>query len=330
MAKPRVFLSSTFYDLRYARVSLKSFIRDMGYEPVLNERGNIPFSNDRQLQDYCYSEINKVNILVSIIGGRFGSTSNVDDRRSVSNVELQTAIKLGKQVYIFIDGNVNAEYFLYVKNKHRDVEYHHVDDRRVHEFIDEIYGLSKNNQIFAFTEIPQIIGYLKEQWAGLFENLLEQGNQEVVSQSISRLEATAQTLNGLVALFKNQEIGLSTTAQDCELALNSVVLQNHPIFNALRKDLKARYRVFFTNITEFKEWLAGSRNGRPDGEVTVDDVDYHQYRYSVQKIDYILLLAKSLFDAYDNLKVMLPAEWEDRFVIHNVVSSSDLDEDIPF
>jgi hypothetical protein len=43
MAKPRVFISSTFYDLRQLREDLDDFIRSMGYEAVRNEEGNIPF-----------------------------------------------------------------------------------------------------------------------------------------------------------------------------------------------------------------------------------------------------------------------------------------------
>lgn len=39
MAKPRVFISSTFYDLRQIRVELDKFIEGLGYEPVRNEEG---------------------------------------------------------------------------------------------------------------------------------------------------------------------------------------------------------------------------------------------------------------------------------------------------
>lgn len=37
MAVPRVFVSSTWYDLKYIRENLKYFIRGLGYEPVLAE-----------------------------------------------------------------------------------------------------------------------------------------------------------------------------------------------------------------------------------------------------------------------------------------------------
>ena len=39
MARPRVFVSSPYYDLKHIRSSLDSFIDRLGYEPVLSEKG---------------------------------------------------------------------------------------------------------------------------------------------------------------------------------------------------------------------------------------------------------------------------------------------------
>jgi hypothetical protein len=49
MAKPRIFVSSTFYDLRYVRNDIERFIRDLGYEAVLNERGQVPYGKHESL-----------------------------------------------------------------------------------------------------------------------------------------------------------------------------------------------------------------------------------------------------------------------------------------
>lgn len=43
MARPRVFVSSTFYDLKQLRAELERFIHSLGYDPVLNERGLVPY-----------------------------------------------------------------------------------------------------------------------------------------------------------------------------------------------------------------------------------------------------------------------------------------------
>ena len=49
MTKPRVFVSSTYYDLKYVRNNLEQFISRMGYDPVLFERGGIAFEHDEPL-----------------------------------------------------------------------------------------------------------------------------------------------------------------------------------------------------------------------------------------------------------------------------------------
>ena len=80
MAKPRVFISSTFYDLRQIRVELDKFIESLGYEPVRNEEGDIPYGKEDALQDYCYKEISNIDILISIIGIRYGSPANTKEK----------------------------------------------------------------------------------------------------------------------------------------------------------------------------------------------------------------------------------------------------------
>jgi len=39
MARPKIFVSSTFYDLRHVRNDMESFIKTLGYDPIMNERG---------------------------------------------------------------------------------------------------------------------------------------------------------------------------------------------------------------------------------------------------------------------------------------------------
>src|SRR5674476_683826 len=76
MVKPRVFVSSTFYDLKYIRNSLESFIESIGYEPVFFEDGDVPYDPQCPLDEPCYSEVEKCHIFVLIISGRYGSSSS--------------------------------------------------------------------------------------------------------------------------------------------------------------------------------------------------------------------------------------------------------------
>ena len=53
MARPRVFISSTYYDLKYIRGGLEAFVRQTGYDPVLFEKGDIPFHHDTLLEKFA-------------------------------------------------------------------------------------------------------------------------------------------------------------------------------------------------------------------------------------------------------------------------------------
>ena len=56
MSKPRVFISSTFYDLRQVREDLERFIKELGYEPVRNEQGDIPYGKEESVEASAYRE----------------------------------------------------------------------------------------------------------------------------------------------------------------------------------------------------------------------------------------------------------------------------------
>ena len=63
-------------------------------------------------------------------------------------MELSTALKEGKQVYIFIEKNVLAEYETYLLNKNKeDITYKYIDNIKIYKFIEEIKSLSANNNI---------------------------------------------------------------------------------------------------------------------------------------------------------------------------------------
>lgn len=112
MAKPRIFISSTFYDLRHIRTDLERFIRDLGFDPVMNERGAIPYGKSEALEEYCYREIRNCDILIHLVGGRYGSQSK-EEPYSISQMELKVARELQKQVYICIERTVRDDRFVF-------------------------------------------------------------------------------------------------------------------------------------------------------------------------------------------------------------------------
>ena len=75
MAKPRVFVSSTFYDLKQVREDLDRFISGLGYEAVLHEEGDVAYGKESPPEAYVHREIELCDILICVIGGRYGSES---------------------------------------------------------------------------------------------------------------------------------------------------------------------------------------------------------------------------------------------------------------
>jgi hypothetical protein len=248
MAKPRVFLSSTYYDLKQIRADLERFIREQGYEPILNELGNIPYGKEEGLEEYCYKEIGGIDILVSVIGGRFGSTSNHGEK-SISQMELNTAIGLNKQVYIFIDRNVHQEYQFYLQNKNtKEVKYKYADNVKIYEFIEFVESLPNNNTIYGFETSRDITNFLKEQWAGLFQRFLQEQTRIKEINLIQGLESTSKTLNQLVNFLTEER-----TEKDN--AINEILMSNHPAIEQIQQYLGITYRVYFTNYEELSELL---------------------------------------------------------------------------
>src|SRR5215469_16980720 len=144
MAKPRVFISSTFYDLRYIRADLEQMIRELGYEPIRHETGAIPYSPTERLETSAYKEVEGCDLLVSVIGGRFGTESKENPGYSISQQELRRALELGVQVFIFVERAVHSEYDTYRANKEvTGIKYQAADDVRVYQYLEEVHSLPK-------------------------------------------------------------------------------------------------------------------------------------------------------------------------------------------
>ena len=65
MATPRIFISSTCYDLQEIRFQLRKFVEDFGLEPVMSEFGDIFYNFDKHVQESCKDEIEKCDVRCS-------------------------------------------------------------------------------------------------------------------------------------------------------------------------------------------------------------------------------------------------------------------------
>ena len=300
---------------------MERFIKEIGYEPVLFERGHVPYGKDEAAEESCYREIAACDILIAVIGGKFGTPSKLD-RHSISQRELKTAIELGKQIYVFIEKSVHGEYRTYLANKETPgFKPSSVNDIKVFQFIEEVYSFPVGNPVEAFEISDDIVHYLREQWAGLFQRLLQEYARHQEINIIEGLQATASTLNQLVT-FLTQERSKGDSA------IKDILLSSHPAFDAIKKVAGIQYRVVFHSLSELDALLGARGFSRDENPPKKGFLDWDNKKEAKG-----IRVSSSIFDANGKLRIITPEEWDDKHVTKYVIqppAQPGEPDDVPF
>lgn len=223
MSKPRVFISSTFYDLRYVRESLEKFIEALGFEAVLSEKGSIAYDPSHPLDKSCYRDAENSDIFVLIIGGRYGSAASEEEKEipsdffdryaSVTKKEYDSAVERDIPIYILVDRAVFTEYKTFTKNRDAEkINYAHVDSVNVFHLIDQILRQSRNNPLYQFENQNEITTWLLKQWSGLFKEMLDRRSEQQQLSSLARQVNELSEIN--TTLKRYLETIVSSVAPD--------------------------------------------------------------------------------------------------------------------
>lgn len=220
MAIPTVFVSSTFYDLRYARESLKRFIEQLGYLPVLSEDGAVFYDPRITAAEACLREVSNASLLVLLIGGRYGMAMPGEEQ-SVTNAEYQQALKDHIPVFALVEQSTYNDYMVYEANRGNAAVLEHMvfpsaDSIKIFEFIDSVRGQTANNALVPFRNLSDIESYLKLQWAGLLHDSLT---------SASRSADVVDTLEMLKAVNERVELIASQILRSVGTPLDRVYVK---------------------------------------------------------------------------------------------------------
>lgn len=207
--KTRVFISSTFYDLKYIREDISNFVMAHDFEPILFETGDIDYTPGKPLDESCYESMKTADIAILIIEGSYGSPATgekIDEFKeylSVTRREFTTAVNEGIPIYPFVESAVLAEYNLYDKNikkieeNHIDFEFNVVKDINVFRFIKEIF--SHGIVVTKFSNSSEIKEFLGKQWSGMFKNYLSElrkGSREAkMVDTVGELKTLVKQMN---------------------------------------------------------------------------------------------------------------------------------------
>lgn len=251
MAKPRIFVSSTFYDLRHLRDRLREFVDSLGYEPVLSEAGNIPYDPSKPPGDSCHDEVRLCHILVLIIGGRHGSAASGESKlpadapsidqmyqhyRSITECECQAAVDKKIPVYTLVEKAVLHEYETFKKNRsNASIVYSSVENVNVFRLLDELHQRSHNKAMSSFDDFEDIALWLRQQWAGLFGKFLRDQQEEA---PIKALEAQIGKLSDVAdAVKKYTESIFSTVVEKKPVAATT----KSTVESTLAEQTRARF-----------------------------------------------------------------------------------------
>lgn len=212
MAKLRIFVSSTCYDLGVIRSELRPFITSLGYEPVMSDYSDILYDSRSHTHENCIKEVPNCDMVLLIIGSRFGGTGipsvleNFDfdtikdlsskttileekDKLSITQLEILKAVEQSIPVYAFIDENVLHDHHVYEKNKDKpavikEIEFPSIQKKEtakyIFEFINFLTHRTTNNSIAGFSRLDEIKSTLVGQWSQLFQRLLSENRTQRV------------------------------------------------------------------------------------------------------------------------------------------------------
>jgi hypothetical protein len=230
MANLRVFVSSTCYDLTILRSQLRIFIQSMGYEPIMSDYDDVLYDPRKHTHTSCVNEVTNCDILVLVIGSRFGGqcteealkrvdfdvlmteSKNVESLKqqenlSISQLEVLKAVEQSIPIYTFIDNRVWHDHNLYEKNKEKtivdQIYFPSIEKQEtatfIFNFINFVRLRTKNNIILPFEKIQDIEDALKKQWASYFQKLLsDQRNEIAETQRIDHISEQLEDLKTAV------------------------------------------------------------------------------------------------------------------------------------
>lgn len=230
MASPRVFISSTCYDLAEERDSLAEFCLTFGFDTTLSERGDIFYHPDLNTHLSCIRETSNCHLFILIIGGRFGGKYKIDPTKSITNAEYAAAIESNIPSFTFVKQEVLNDHNVWQKNKDqpfvKQIQYPSIEKQEhaedIFKFIDAVRQASMNNGIFGFRLGKDIQEILRKQWAGMmFEYLQNRSLTKQISitnEALGNLSVVSNKIEELVkSIYRNVDVdGASKAIESIE------------------------------------------------------------------------------------------------------------------
>lgn len=227
MAIPKVFVSSTCYDLQEERTQLERFISGYGFQPILSEYSGVYYDVDTHTHESCVNEVTHCDLFVLIISGRYGGKYNNGNGESITQAEYNRAKELGLPIFTFVKADVFSAQHYYKANIRakgeefaKQITYPAIEKQddavSIFSFIESVSHASTNNGLETYQSFSDIENHLKKQWAGMFFTFLkkrkEQENVEDILSAVQKLAGSTTVLESLVESLHKKNVGVKETS----------------------------------------------------------------------------------------------------------------------
>jgi len=248
MAIPKVFVSSTCYDLAEERAQLERFISVYGFQPVLSEYSDVFYDPDEHTHDACVKEVEHCDLFVLIISGRFGGKIKGGDGESITQAEYNAARSLNIPIFAFVKSDVlQAQHYFKENLRNQDEDFAKKivypaittqnDAMSIFSFIQQVQRSQTNNAIESYGSFSDIETHLKKQWAGLFYVFLqkrkEQDKVSNITKALEKLSGSTLKLESLVESLHNDSVGTEETKDI--LSRSEMKTQTYDFFSLIKK-----------------------------------------------------------------------------------------------
>ncbi|KLV47271.1 hypothetical protein SH16_00998 [Aeromonas caviae] len=287
MAVPKVFVSSTCFDLSEIREQLSRFISNYGFESVLSEHGDVFYHPDLHTHEACVNEISNCQLFILIIGGRFGGQYVSDKSKSITNAEYDAAKRNNVPIFTYVRNSVLNNHHIFQQNKNKEfvteIQYPAIDKQKhavdIFNFVEQVRKSPLNNALEGFDNFSDIEISLRKQWAGMFFDFLK--TREVKSQ----IDATNHYLSVLNSSSSKLELLVkslyrSIDKENAETNISSIEVENSA------KDFYAETIFFDMNFPDANSYLDYDIDIKKIARVSPENKSWDQYLAELGLFEY--------------------------------------------
>lgn len=257
----QVFISSTCYDLRDLRASIKRYLEGLGITPLLSDEAGFPRENHISPYVSCLMTLEDCPLIIGIIDKRYGMSFKdwaPYDYADISptHAELRHTLRKQKKLLLYVHQDILSAYQIWRRHNNTFPEKSHpsVPDLKTLEMLEELKGNNPAPWIESFNDVTDIIRSLQSnlineiyhslrdqekrnanQAAYIFEKILELSpdiRRQIEAQISPALNAT---LVSLEQKYTDLQAQLDASTKRSEEATQQILAEREQVLRELKE-----------------------------------------------------------------------------------------------